>query len=205
MLRGTISPDIGNRMNHFRRRDAIQPEVSPGKLTPYLDAETIDEAVRRLAGELDRDYAACPPVLVGVLKGGFIFLADLVRRMQVSVLSVEFLRFSSYGGSTISSGATRIEVGLPDDAVRNQHLVLVEDIVDTGLTTAAALEYLQKKQPASIRICVLLDKPDRRQVPTVVDYLGFTVPDRYLVGYGLDLDQRYRQLPGIHILNQEPG
>ena len=90
-----------------------------------MDAEAIDNAVRRLARELDRDYADRPPVLVGVLKGGFIFLADLVRRMQVSVLSVEFLRLSSYGGNTVSSGAPRIVVGLPEDAVLNRHLVLV--------------------------------------------------------------------------------
>ena len=170
-----------------------------------MDAETIDNAVRRLARELDRDYAARPPVLVGVLKGGFIFLADLVRRLQVSVLSVEFLRLSSYGGNTVSSGAPRIEIGLPDDAVRNRHLVVVEDIVDTGLTTAAVLGYLREKKPASIRLCVLLEKPEKRRVSTVIDYLGFTVPDRFLVGYGLDLDQQYRQLPGIHILNRESG
>ena len=154
---------------------------------------------------MDRDYAAHPPVFVGVLKGGFIFLADLVRRMQVSVINVEFLRLSSYGSNTVSSGAPRIEVGLPDDAVQNRHLVVVEDIVDTGLTTAATLKYLREKKPASIKLCVLLDKPERRRVPTKIDYVGFTVPDRFLVGYGLDLDQRYRQLPGIYILNQEPG
>lgn len=154
---------------------------------------------------MDRDYAAHPPVFVGVLKGGFIFLADLVRRMQVSVLSVEFLRLSSYGGNRTSSGSPKIVVGLPDDAVENRHLVVVEDIVDTGLTTAATLRYLREKKPASIKLCVLLDKPERRRVPTLIDYVGFTVPDRFLVGYGLDLDQRYRQLPGIYILNQEPG
>lgn len=170
-----------------------------------MDAEAIDNAVRRLAGELDRDYAARPPVFVGLLKGGFIFLADLVRRMQVSVLSVEFLRLSSYDGNTTSSGTPRIVVGLPDDAVQNRHVVVVEDIVDTGSTTAVALKYLREKNPASIRLCVLLDKPERRRIPTVIDYAGFTVPDRFLVGYGLDLDQRYRQLPGIYMLNQEPG
>lgn len=154
---------------------------------------------------MDRDYAAHTPVFVGVLKGGFIFLADLVRRMQVSVLSVEFLRLSSYGGNKTSSGFPKIVVGLPDDAVENRHLVVVEDIVDTGLTTAATLRYLREKKPASIKLCVLLDKPERRRVPTLIDYVGFTVPDRFLVGYGLDLDQRYRQLPGIYILNQEPG
>ena len=94
-------------------RDAIQPEDMPGKLTPYLGSEAIDTAVRRLAGELDRDYADRPAVLVGVLKGGFIFLADLVRRMTVSALSVEFLRLSSYGGNTVSSGAPRIVGGYP--------------------------------------------------------------------------------------------
>ena len=170
-----------------------------------MDAEAIDNAVRRLARELDRDYADRSPVLVGVLKGGFIFLADLLRRMQVSVINVEFLRLSSYAANTVSSGAPRIVAGLSDEAVRNRHLVLVEDIVDTGLTTTAALKYLRKKKPASISLCVLLDKPGRRRVPTVIDYAGFTVPDRFLVGYGLDLDQRYRQLPGIHILHQEPG
>lgn len=154
---------------------------------------------------MDRDYAAHPPVFVGVLKGGFIFLADLVRRMQVSVLSVEFLRLSSYGGNRTSSGSPKIVVGLPDDAVENRHLVVVEDIVDTGLTTAATLRYLREKKPASIKLCVLLDKPERRRVPTLIDYVGFTVPNRFLVGYGLDLDQRYRQLPGIYMLNQEPG
>ena len=152
---------------------------------------------------MNRDYADRSPVLVGVLKGGFIFLADLLRRMEVSVLSVEFLQFSSYGQSTTSSGNPTIIVGLPDDAVRSRHLVIVEDILDTGLTTAAAMRYLQKKQPASISVCVLLDKPERRRVPIDIDYTGFTVPDRFLVGYGLDLDQRYRQLPGIYILNQQ--
>ena len=175
------------------------------RLIPYLDAEAIGQAVRRLAGELDRDYALHPPVLVGVLKGGFIFMGDLIRQMQVSLVSVEFIRFSSYGVNTISSGAPRIIVGLPGDSVRNQHLVVVEDIVDTGLTTAAALKYLRKKKPASIRLCALLDKPERRQFPTLIDYVGFTVPDRFLVGYGLDLDQRYRQLPGIYILDQQAG
>ena len=184
-------------------RDAIQAEDRPGKLTPYLGAEAIDTAVRRLARELDQDYAGRPPVFVGVLKGGFIFLADLVRRMRVSVLSVEFLRLSSYGGNTVSSGAPRIVVGLPDDTVRDQHLVVVEDIVDTGLTTAAVVRYLRRKKPASISLCVLLDKPDRRRVPTYIDYIGFTVPDKFLVGYGLDLDERYRQLSGIYILKPE--
>ena len=168
-----------------------------------MGAEAIDTAVRRLARELDRDYAARPPVLVGVLKGGFIFLADLLRRMKVSVLSVEFLRLSSYGGNTVSSGSPRVVVGLPGDTVRDRHLMLVEDIVDTGLTTATAVRYLWRKKPASISLCVLLDKPERRLVPANIDYVGFTVPDRFLVGYGLDLDQRYRQLAGIYLLSQE--
>ncbi len=177
----------------------------PAELTPYLDEEAIQNAVRRLAGELDRDYAEHPPLLIGVLKGGFIFLADLVRQMKVSLLSVEFLRLASYGGNTTSSGSPKIVVGLSDDTVRDRHLVVVEDIVDTGLTTTAALRYLRKKKPASISLCVLLDKPERRRVHVDVDYAGFTVPDRFLVGYGLDLDQRYRQLSGIYTLDQHSG
>ena len=172
-----------------------------------LHKDEIHRRVRQLAAEIAEHYDSRDGglTLVPILSGAIIFLADLIRRMQVSVLSVEFLRLSSYGGNTLSSGAPSILAGLPDDAVQDRHLVVVEDIVDTGLTTAAALEYLREKKPASIRLCVLLDKPERRQVPTVIDYVGFTVPDRFLVGYGLDLDQAYRQLPGIYILNQEPG
>jgi hypoxanthine phosphoribosyltransferase len=172
------------------------------RLAPLISQQDIADAVRRLAGELDRDYAGGSPVAVGILRGCFIFLADLVRQMQTPLHSIEFLRLSSYGAGTVSAGRARVVMGLPREAVSSRDVILVEDIVDTGITTAAALRYLARRGPASLRLCSLLDKPSRRQVPVAIDYLGFTVPDRFLVGYGTDLDQRYRQLPAIYTLER---
>jgi len=164
--------------------------------------EELAAAVKRLAQELDRDYRHRCPVAVGILKGAFVFLADLVRQMETSLRSIEFLRLSSYGPGTVSSGRARVVMGLPAQAVEGQDVIIVEDIVDTGITTAAALRYLRRLRPASLKVCALLDKPSRRRVTVAIDYLGFTVPDRFLVGYGIDLDQRYRQLPEIYFLEQ---
>ena len=172
------------------------------RLTLLLSREEVATAVERLAGELDRDYARTSPVLVGVLKGVFVFMADLVRYMKTSIRSTEFVRLSSYGSSTVSSGRARVLPGLPQQAIRGQDVVLVEDIVDTGTTVTAALRYLERRKPASLRVCALLDKPARRQVPVTIDYLGFTIPDRFVVGYGLDVDGRYRQLPAIYTLDE---
>ena len=164
--------------------------------------EELAAAIKRLAQELDRDYRHRCPVVVGILKGAFVFLADLVRQMETSLRSIEFLRLSSYGPGTVSSGRARVVMGLPAQAVAGQDVIIVEDIVDTGITTAAALRYLRRLRPASLKVCSLLDKPSRRRVAVPVDYLGFTVPDRFLVGYGIDLDQRYRQLPEIYYLEE---
>jgi len=161
----------------------------------------IQAAVRRLAGELDRDYAGSEPLLVGGLRGAFIFLADLVRAMRTPV-TIEFMRASSYDTGTLTSGRPRILTGLPRGGARGRHVVLVDDIVDTGLTTQASLRYLGRARPASVRVCALLDKPARRLVPVAIDYLGLTVPDRFLVGYGLDMDGRHRQLPEIYAVEQ---
>ena len=172
------------------------------KLNPLLSQAEIGQAVKRLAGELDRDYHQQPPVLVGILKGGFIFLSDLIRRMKTPIRSIEFLQFSSYGSTTVTSGRPRVTVGLPPGAIAGQHVVVVEDIVDTGITAAAILRYLRRHHPASVRLCVLLDKPARRRVPVDISYVGFTIPDRFVVGYGLDWDQGYRHLPDIRFLTQ---
>jgi hypoxanthine phosphoribosyltransferase len=179
----------------------VQPTAGP-KLVPLISQQEIAAAVQRLAGELDRDYGHGSPTVVGILRGCFIFLADLVRQMDTPLHSIEFLRLSSYGAGTVSSGRARVVMGLPPQAVAGRDVIVVEDIVDTGITTNAALRYLGRRQPASLRLCALLDKPSRRQVPVTIDYLGFTVPDRFLVGYGTDLDQRYRQLPAIYTLEQ---
>lgn len=180
----------------------VQPTGGP-KLVPLISQREIAAAVQRLAGELDRDYGHGSPTVVGILRGCFIFLADLVRQMQTPLHSIEFLRLSSYGSGTVSSGRARVVMG-PDGvgAVAGRDVIVVEDIVDTGITTSAALRYLGRRQPASLRLCALLDKPSRRQVPVTIDYLGFTVPDRFLVGYGTDLDQQYRQLPAVYTLEQ---
>ena len=169
-------------------------------LVPLFSEREIAAVVERLARELDGDYRQRAPVLVGILKGSFIFLADLVRRMKTPIHSIEFLRLSSYGSGTASSGHARIVMGLPPEAVAGRDVVVVEDIVDTGITTAAAVRYLKRRRPASVAVCALLDKPSRRQVPVEVRYVGLKAPDRFVVGYGIDVDQKYRQLPQIYAL-----
>jgi hypoxanthine phosphoribosyltransferase len=171
-----------------------------GNLVPLFSQEELAATIKRLAAELDRDYSQRSPVLVGVLKGAFVFLADLVRQMKTPLRSIEFLQLSSYGPARVSAGRARVVVGLPPQTVRGQDVVVVEDIVDTGITTATALRYLKRRQPASLKVCALLNKPSHRQVSMTIDYLGLTVPDKFLVGYGLDLDQQYRQLPEIYAL-----
>lgn len=172
------------------------------KLVRLLSQDQLAATIKRLAAELDQDYSQRSPVLVGILKGAFVFLADLVRQMDTPLSSIEFLRLSSYGSATVSSGRARVVAGLPAQSIMGQHVILVEDIVDTGLTTATALRYLRRRQPASLKLCALLDKPSRRRVPLTINYLGLTVPNRFLVGYGLDLDEQYRQFPEIYALEE---
>ena len=182
--------------------DYTLPGPTDPKLERLLSREEIDEVVQRLASELDSDYSDRHPLLVGVLRGSFVFLADLIRLLKTPV-SVEFVRVSSYPRGTVSSGQPRILLGLPMEVVRGRDVVLVEDIVDTGTTTEACLSYLRRSGPASLEVCALLDKPHRRRVPLPIKYRGIVVPDRFLVGYGLDLDQRYRQLSEIYAVEEE--
>ena len=165
--------------------------------------QEIEAAVNRLAGELNKDYQDKCPLLVGILKGVFMFMADLVRRLGFP-LEVEFVRLSSYGGGTETSGEIEVvqELKVPVDG---RDILVIEDIVDTGLTTGFLIEYLRRKNPASLRLCALADKPSRRQVPITIDYLGFTVPNKFLVGYGLDWQERFRNLPDICVLESELG
>jgi hypoxanthine phosphoribosyltransferase len=176
-----------------------------GNLQPLITAEEIATAVRRLAHELDAAYAQRALTLVGILTGSFVFVGDLIRHMRIPLAHVTFIRLASYGAATVSSGQVEVVMGLAGEWVTNQDIVIVEDIVDTGLTTQAAIEYLQRYQPASLALCALLDKPARRQVPVHIDYLGFTVPDRFVVGYGIDFAQQYRQLPAIYTLGESTG
>jgi len=158
----------------------------------------IASVVGRLAAEITRDYLDKNPLLLGILKGSFVFLADLVRQLDFP-LEVEFIRLSSYGRGQQTSGRVKVVQGLRSP-VRGRHVLLVEDIIDTGLTVAFLLEYLQRKKPASLRLCALTDKPSRRRAPLTIDYLGFTVPDKFVVGYGIDYDEKYRNLPDISYL-----
>ncbi|MBA7677842.1 Hypoxanthine-guanine phosphoribosyltransferase [subsurface metagenome] len=163
--------------------------------------EDIAATVRRLAAEIKNDYQTKNPLLIGILKGSFMFMADLVRFLDFP-LEVEFVRLSSYGRGRQSSGKVRVVKGLTS-SIKGRDVLIIEDIVDTGLTTSFLLDYLRKKKPASLKLCTLTDKPSRRQTPVIIDYLGFTVPDKFLVGYGLDWDEKFRNLPDICYLEVE--
>ena len=163
-----------------------------------LSGEQVQARVAELGAQLAADYEGRDPVLVSVLKGSIIFLADLVRAMPIP-LSIDLMEVSSYGASTESSGQVRILKDL-STPIEGREVIVVEDIIDTGLTLNYLLRYLHDKGPASIRICCLLDKPARRLAPIEIDYRGFTIADRFVIGYGLDYGERYRNLPYIGVL-----
>jgi hypoxanthine phosphoribosyltransferase len=158
----------------------------------------ITSAVARLAAEISRDYRDKDPLLIGILKGSFVFMADLVRALDF-LLEVDFIRLSSYGRGTQTSGNVRVVQRLRS-VVKDRHVLVVEDIVDTGITAAFLINYLKNKRPASLALCALLDKPSRRRISLTIDYQGITVPDKFLVGYGLDFDEKYRNLADICVL-----
>lgn len=164
-----------------------------------LDTATIQTRVRELAAEIERDYPDGEEIhLVCVLKGGFMFMADLVRAMS-SRVSLDFLAVSSYAKSTTSSGEVRMLKDL-DSGLQGRHIVIVEDIVDTGLTLMYLQEILRARSPKTLRTACLLSKPSRRQVDVTVEYIGFTIEDHFVVGYGLDYAEQYRNLPYIAVL-----
>jgi hypoxanthine phosphoribosyltransferase len=171
----------------------VQPQ-----LKILISRDEIAKTVDRLACEIKRDYQGKQPLLIGVLKGSFMFTADLIRQLDFP-LELEFVRLSSYGAARESSGKVRVIQGVKTP-VKGRDVLVVEDIVDTGITISFLLDYLKKKKPASLKLCVLTDKPSRRRVPVSIDYLGFTVSDKFIVGYGLDFDERFRNLPHIYTL-----
>ena len=163
--------------------------------------EEVEAVVNRLAAEVRRDYQGKRPLLIGVLKGSFVFMADLIRLLDFP-LEVEFITLSSYGRGRSTPGALKVVKGLRAE-VKGRDVLVIEDIVDTGHTISFLLDYLGKKKPASLRLCALTDKPSRREVPVAIDYLGFTVPDKFIVGYGIDWDERFRYLPEICFVEVE--
>jgi hypoxanthine phosphoribosyltransferase len=163
--------------------------------------EEVEATVKKLAAEIRKDYQGKCPLLIGILKGSFVFMADLIRLLNFP-LEVEFITLSSYGRGRESSGKIRVVKGLRAP-IKGRDVLVIEDIVDTGLTISFLLDYLRKKKPASLKLCALTDKPSRRQIPVTIDYLGFTVPNKFIVGYGIDWDERFRYLPDICFVEVE--
>jgi hypoxanthine phosphoribosyltransferase len=166
-----------------------------------IPKDEIEKMCRRLGEQISKDYAGREVVLVGVLKGAFVFMADLARHISVPV-RIDFMSVSSYGSGTRTSGIVRITKDLDSD-ITGKHIIVVEDIVDTGLTLKHLRELLGTRNPASIALCTAFDKPDRRKAEIDVEYIGMKIPDEFIVGYGLDYDGRFRNLPYVAILGDD--
>lgn len=166
-----------------------------------ISEEELKAKVKELGAQIAQDYKDKNPLLISVLKGATVFLADLIRAMDIP-LGIDFIATSSYGNSDTSSGIVRILMDL-ESSIRGRHVLVVEDIVDTGHTLHYLMNILSARGPASLRLCVLLDKPQRREVPIKADYVGFRIPDYFVVGYGLDYAEKYRNLPFVGVLKPE--
>ena len=166
-----------------------------------LSEDQIRARIQELGQQLTADYREKNPIFVGILKGDVVFFADMIRAIPIDC-QIDFMAVSSYGGGTESSGKIQVKKDLSAD-IEDRHVVILEDILDTGLTLRHTVDYLMTKHPASLKICTLLDKPDRRKAEIQADYIGFTVPNLFVVGYGLDFDERYRNLPYIGVLKPE--
>jgi hypoxanthine phosphoribosyltransferase len=165
-----------------------------------VQRDELEHRVRELAEEVSRDYADRELLLVGVLKGAVFFLSDLMRHLEVDC-EVDFMAVSSYGSSTDSSGVVRILKDL-DVSIEGRHVLIVEDIVDSGLTLSYLLRTLRARNPASLEVCALLTKPERRKVDLPIRYVGFEIPNRFAIGYGLDHAERFRNLPFVAVLEE---
>ena len=164
-----------------------------------LSEKEVDDRIQAIGEQISRDYAGKQVHLICVLKGGSFFLCELAKRITVPV-SLDFMSVSSYGSETKSSGVVKIIKDL-DEPIKGKDVLVIEDIVDSGRTLSYLLEMLKDRGPASLKLCTLLDKPDRRVIDVPVDYTGFEIPDEFVVGYGLDYDQRYRNLPYIGVIS----
>jgi len=163
-----------------------------------FDREELKNKVAELGSKITEEYRGREVLVVGILKGAFIFMADLIREIQIP-LEIDFMDVSSYGISTSSSGEVRIIKDL-ENSIQDKDVLIVEDIVDTGLTLKYITELLKTRNPRSVKICCLLDKPSRRKTDIQADYVGYTIPDRFVVGYGLDYAEQYRNYPAVCVL-----
>lgn len=166
-----------------------------------FDEHRIQTRIREIGSQIASDYKDRNPVLIGILKGGFVFLADLARAITIPV-EIDFMAISSYGNGTVSTGAVKIRKDIDTD-LEGRDVIIVEDIVDSGLSLQYIKDYIWKHKPASVRTCVLLDKPDAHKLEVTHDYVGFNIGNEFVVGYGLDYGERYRNLPYIGILKEE--
>ncbi|HOD32305.1 MAG TPA: hypoxanthine phosphoribosyltransferase [Holophaga sp.] len=173
--------------------------MSRSRIYPLLAEEPLQARIRELGAEIARDYAGKDLVVIGLLNGVYMFFSDLTRSMDLD-FEVTFMQVASYGAGTESTGEVKILHDL-DRSIRGRHALVVEDIVDTGLTLSKVRKLLLDREPASLRIVSLLDKPSRRRVEVPVDYVGFTIEDHFVVGFGLDLDGKFRNLPYVGIYN----
>ncbi|MBE5964173.1 MAG: hypoxanthine phosphoribosyltransferase [Lachnospira sp.] len=168
------------------------------KVRVMISEEDVNAKICEIGKQISKDYEGKQIHMICVLKGGAFFMCELAKRIDVPV-SLDFMSVSSYGGATTSSGSVKIVKDL-DETIEGKDVLVVEDIIDSGRTLSALLEMLKKRNPNSIKLCTLLDKPDRRVVHVDVDYTAFSIPDEFVVGYGLDYDQRYRNLPYIGVV-----
>jgi hypoxanthine phosphoribosyltransferase len=171
----------------------------PARKERLYSRREIQKRVKELAGIISKDYRKEDLILIGVLKGAFVFLSDLARNLSIPV-KLDFVRLASYGSQSQTQGEVRLTKTI-EIPIQDKHILVVEDIVDSGLTLNFLLEFLKKENPKSVRICALINKSERREVPINIDYVGFSVPEGFIVGYGLDFDERYRHLPELYHLS----
>jgi hypoxanthine phosphoribosyltransferase len=178
-----------------------QTELESAVGEVLIDAATLKERVGELGAEVSADYQGRDLLLIGVLKGAVFFMADLMRRLTIPC-EVDFMAISSYGASTDSSGVVRILKDL-DINIEGRHVLVVEDIIDSGLTLSYLMRNLESREPATLEVCALLTKPERREIDVDVRYVGFEIPNHFVIGYGLDFGERYRNLPYVAVLSED--
>ena len=176
-------------------------ELERGVSEVLIDEEALRNRIAELGEEISRDYTGREPLLIGVLKGAVFFMADLMRQLTVPC-EVDFMAISSYGASTDSSGVVRILKDL-DINIEGRDVLVVEDIIDSGLTLSYLMRNLESREPATLEVCSLMTKPDRREIDVPVRYVGFEIPNRFVIGYGLDFGERYRNLPYVGVLDPD--
>lgn len=174
-------------------------ELNGKPIGTLISAEKLEERIAELGKQITADFQGKDLIVIGVLRGCFMFLTDLVRQIDLPLV-VDFLGLSSYGGRTESSGVVRVTSDLSTN-ILDKDVLIIEDIVDTGLTMSYLMENMSTRKPRSLKVCTLLEKPDRNIKPCNLDYVGFTIPDEFVIGYGLDYDDKYRNLPYIGVVD----